>query len=282
MKYAVIGTGLMGAPIATRLTEQGFEVTAWNRSNDAKSKLDDNISFSNDLMKTVKQADVLLLLLSDAKAISEVIFALPKVLLAEKTLVQMGTIAPQESRGFLVQAGDLGMEYLEAPVLGSIPEARAGSLLLMIGASKEQFDRLGALFSTLGENPLHIGIVGKAAALKLAMNQLIAGLTSSFALSLGFIRREGVEVDQFMQVLRDSALYAPTFDKKLSKILDGDYANPNFPLKHLAKDVNLFLEAAGGMQTPMLRGVATLLLDGIERGYQDKDYSVLYEVVDQD
>jgi len=64
-------------------------------------------------------------------------------------------------------------------------------------------------------------------------------------------------------------------------MLTGDYDNPNFPLKHLAKDVNLFLDAAGGMQTSMLKGIATLLLDGIEQGYQDKDYSVLYEVVDQ-
>jgi len=271
----------MGAPIATRLADQGFEVTAWNRSKSAQSKLDDNISFSNDLIKTVKEADVLLLLLSDAKAISEVIFTLPIDLFAGKTIVQMGTIAPQESRGFLAQAGDLGVEYLEAPVLGSIPEARAGSLLLMVGATDEQFERLGALFSALGENPLHVGIVGKAAALKLAMNQLIAGLTSSFALSLGFIQREGVEVDQFMQVLRDSALYAPTFDKKLNKMLDGDYANPNFPLKHLAKDVDLFLAAAGAMQTSMLKGIATLLSDGIEQGHDNEDYSVLYEVVDQ-
>jgi len=199
MKLAVIGTGLMGAPIATRLADQGFEVTAWSRSKSARSRLGDNISFSDNLLKTVKEADVLLLLLSDAKAISEVIFTLPKALLAGKTVVQMGTIAPQESRGFLAQARNLEMEYLEAPVLGSIPEARAGSLLLMVGASNEQLERLGALLSALGENPLHVGIVGKAAALKLAMNQLIAGLTSSFSLSLGFIQREGVEVDQFMQ-----------------------------------------------------------------------------------
>ena len=282
MKLAVIGTGLMGVPIATRLADHNFEVTAWNRSKSARSRLGDNISFSDNLQQTVKEADVLLLLLSDAKAITEVIFTLPEALLARKTIIQMGTIAPQESRGFLAQAGDLGMEYLEAPILGSIPEARAGALLLMVGASSEQFERLGTLFSTLGENPLHVGMVGKAAALKLAMNQLIAGLTASFAVSLGFIRREGVVVDQFMQVLRDSALYAPTFDKKLDKMLTGDYANPNFPLKHLAKDVHLFLDAAGGLQTSMLKGIATVLIDGIEQGYQEKDYSVLYEVVNLD
>ncbi|MCK5919630.1 MAG: NAD(P)-binding domain-containing protein, partial [Methylococcales bacterium] len=97
MKLAVIGTGLMGAPIARRLTDQRFDVTAWNRSKSARSRLENNISFSDDLLKTIKDADVLLLLLSDAKAISEVIFTLPKDLLSGKTVVQMGTIAPQES-----------------------------------------------------------------------------------------------------------------------------------------------------------------------------------------
>ena len=193
----------------------------------------------------------------------------------------MGTIAPLESRELLAKASELEIEYLEAPVLGSAPEARNGTLLLMVGASDEQFKRLGKLFSALGENPVHVGLVGKAAALKLAINQLIAGLTTSFALSLGFIQREGIQVDQFMQVLRDSALYAPTFDKKLDKMLSGDYSNPNFPLKHLAKDVKLFIRAAGGMQTYMLKGIFRTLLDGIEEGHKDEDYSVLYETVDQ-
>jgi 3-hydroxyisobutyrate dehydrogenase len=276
MKLAIIGTGLMGAPIATRLAEQGFNVTAWGRKKPARGRLGDKVSFNPDLEETVATADVLLLLLSDAQAISEVIFTLPKSALKGKTIVQMGTIAPQESREFFTQATDLAAEYLEVPVLGSIPEARNGTLLLMVGGSNKQFERLGAIFSALGKNPLHAGAVGKAAALKLAMNQLIAGLTSSFALSLSFIKHEGVEVEQFMQVLRNSALHAPTFDKKLDKMLSGDYANPNFPLKHLAKDVNLFLDAAGDMQTSMLKGIATILLDGIKQGHEDEDYSVLY------
>jgi 3-hydroxyisobutyrate dehydrogenase len=282
MKYTVIGTGIMGAPIATRLTEKGLDVTAWNRNPQAQSRLGDKVAFSTNLVKTIKEADVLIFILSNAKATAKIIFALPHGLLKGKTIIQMATIAPQESRELLAKAEELEMEYLEAPVLGSVPEALDGSLQLMVGASDEQFERFGDLFSALGKDPLHVGIVGKAAALKLAMNQLIASLTTSFALSLGFVQREGIKVDQFMQVLRNSALYAPTFDKKLDKMLSGDYSNPNFPLKHLAKDVKLFIRAAGNMQTSMLKGVFRTLLTGIEEGHQDKDYSVLYESIDQD
>ena len=76
------------------------------------------------------------------------------------------------------------------------------------------------------------------------MNQLIAGLTSSFSLSLSLIEKEAVDVDQFMEVVRSSALYAPTFDKKLDRMLERDFSNPNFPSKHLSKDTKLFLDVA--------------------------------------
>ena len=85
----------------------------------------------------------------------------------------------------------------------------------MVGGTEAQFATLALLFRSLGREPRLIGAVGKAAALKLALNQLIASETLAFALSLGLIRRAGVSVDTFMAILRESALYAPTFDKKL-------------------------------------------------------------------
>jgi len=111
---------------------------------------------------------------------------------------------------------------------------------------------------------------------------LIAGLTSSFALSLGLVRQAGVDVEQFMSLLRDSALYAPTFDKKLSRMLDRHYANPNFPVRHLLKDVNLVLDAAGevGLDSGVLLAIRELLADTEMRGLRDEDYSALYESID--
>ena len=124
---------------------------------------------------------------------------------------------------------------MEAPVLGSIPEATTGKLIVMIGGTREQFDHWRSLLSKLGSNVLYVGPVGHAAALKLAMNQLIASLTTAFATSLAFIQLHDLRVEQFMDVVRGSALYAPTFDKKLDKMIDHNYDNPNFPLKHLTR-----------------------------------------------
>ena len=115
----------------------------------------------------------------------------------------------------------------------------------MVGGTEDQFAALAPLFRSLGREPRFVGAVGKAAALKLALNQLIAAETLAFGLSLGLIRRAGISVDTFMTILRESALYAPTFGKKLPRLLKRDYHHPNFSTRHLLKDVRLFVREAG-------------------------------------
>ena len=105
--------------------------------------------------------------------------------------------------------------------------------------------RAWPVIQALGQNIQVMGGVGAGAATKLAMNQLIGSLTVGFSTSLALLRKNGVDCEtdsRFMSILRDSALYAPTFDKKLQRMLDRDYANPNFPTKHLLKDIKLFTQ----------------------------------------
>jgi 3-hydroxyisobutyrate dehydrogenase len=195
--------------------------------------------------------------------------------------MQMGTIAPAESRELASRVADAGADYLEAPVLGSIPEAHDGRLILMAGGEQALFERCLPVLKALGRDPRLIGGIGQGAALKLAMNQLIAGLTASFSLSLGLVRAEGIEVDEFMGLLRGSALYAPTFDKKLDKYLARDYGKANFPLKHLLKDVRLFRGVAEGvgMDTSMITTIEAACIRALAEGFGDEDYSALYEAM---
>jgi 3-hydroxyisobutyrate dehydrogenase-like beta-hydroxyacid dehydrogenase len=168
---------------------------------------------------------------------------------------------------------------VEAPVLGSIPQADTGSLQVMVGGSTEQADRLGPLLSRLGTDVRLVGEVGSAAALKLALNQLIGSLTGAFATSLAFVRAAGISPELFMDVLRPSALYAPTFDRKLGRMLDGEYSNPTFPLRLLRKDVDLFSRAgrAAGVEPRLARAVLDAIDDASGKGHADDDYSAIAE-----
>jgi 3-hydroxyisobutyrate dehydrogenase len=175
---------------------------------------------------------------------------------------------------------ELGAELLETPVLGSKPEALSGCLQLMVGGSAAALERARPVLAHLGGEPHYLGPVGAALTTKLALNQLIASLTHSFSLSLHLVQRAGVDVEKFMAILRASALYAPTFDKKLAKELSDDYLNPNFPTAHLRKDLQLFLLAAAdaGLNSEGLSGLAQLLERSTAAGLDDLDYSALHRL----
>jgi 3-hydroxyisobutyrate dehydrogenase len=283
MKVGFLGTGLMGQAMVKRLLAAGVAVVAYNRTESKLAPLQDAGAevFTNPL-EVVRASDCLILMLSDAAAIQDILFS-EKIApqLANRTLIQMGTISPSQSQEINQKVIENGGAYLEAPVLGSIPEAEAGKLLVMVGAGKEQFEKWSNLLQHLGSKPRLIGEVGTAAAMKLALNQLIASLTTSFALSLSFLERQGVEIEQFMEILRQSALYAPTFDKKLQRMRDRNYANPNFPTKHLLKDVDLFLAQGEEIKLNLasLEGVRQIVREAEESGFSEDDYSALFSAI---
>lgn len=284
MKVTLLGIGLMGGPLAQRLGGCGHHVRVWNRSPSHATYLEaSGVELKLDVSEAVAGADVVVLTLSNAEAIQSVLGS-PGVLDALKggVVVQMGTISPQQSRALASQLAEAGVAYLEAPVLGSRPEAANGTLQVMAGGEPDVFNRCLPLLKDCGSDPILVGPVGQAATLKLALNQLIAALTSGFALSLGLVRREGLSVELFLRILRASALYAPTFDKKLDRMLSGDYTKPNFPLRHLLKDAVLCQETAkfDGLRTEVLDAIVQQLTAGIEAGHGNDDYSSLALVVD--
>jgi 3-hydroxyisobutyrate dehydrogenase-like beta-hydroxyacid dehydrogenase len=283
MRIAFFGTGLMGAPMARRLLAGGHAVSVWNRTPErARLLVADGARLAASPRDAIEDADVAVLMLADRQAVDEVLFSThPPLALDGRTFIQMGTIAPAESEELAGRIQRAGGAYLEAPVLGSIPEAAAGTLQVMAGGDKELFDDLRSVLECFGAAPRLVGRVGDAAAIKLALNQLIASLTAAFSLSLGFVQAWGASPQDFLDILHGSALWAPTFEKKRPRMDARDFTNPNFPLKHLLKDVKLFLEASrpAHLDTRALDHLSRILDDGVARGLGDLDYSALHDVI---
>lgn len=283
MKVAFLGTGLMGLPMATRLLENNIELIAYNRTPEKLKPLKAaGAQVTTEPREAILAGDCIVLMLTNVAAIYSVLLSdTCWRTLSERTVIQMGTITPTESRQIRDAVIAAGGEYLEAPVLGSIPEAKAGKLIVMVGSQKQEYQRYLYLLKNFSSEPIYIGPVGTAAALKLALNQLIASLTSAFALSLSFAKSNYVDVDVFMQILRESALYAPTFDKKLPRMENEDFANPNFPTKHLLKDTNLFIEEARniGLNVSTIEGVRKILEKAIKMSLANEDYSSLFAAI---
>jgi 3-hydroxyisobutyrate dehydrogenase len=283
MLIALLGTGLLGTAIGQRLLSQQQSLQVWNRDPDRVQPLQAmGARAAATPAQAVRQSDWVITVFSDGAATRSVLLDQVGAALAGCRVVQMGTIGPGESRELADAIQQRGGAYLEAPVLGSRPEALAGRLQIMAGGADELFQQALPLLSVLGEKPQLMGPLGTGLETKLALNQLIASLTHAFSLSLHLVQAAGVDAEQFMGLLRQSALYAPTFDKKLAKLLAHDYANPNFPTAHLRKDLRLFLEtaAAYGLDGSALKGLANLLERARGTALDAMDYSSLHRLTE--
>ncbi len=282
MHISLVGTGLMGAAMTERLLTFGHDVVVYNRTKDKCRVLQQQGAIlARSAVEAIQASPCTILMLSDAAAIHDAVFARGKPDFQNRTVIQMGTIAPSDSQalGHAVRSG-IG-DYFEAPVLGSIAEAKAGRLIVMVGGKAEHVERWNEVLKCFCEAPVLVGPIGQAAALKLALNQLLAAQMTAFAVSLGLIQRSGVAVETFMTVLRQSSLVAPMFERKLPRMLDRDYANPRFSAGNLLKDVRLSLQAAkaANVATPSLDGIREVLEQAVALGLQDRDYAAVFEAV---
>ncbi len=291
MHIALLGTGLMGTPIARRLLAKGHDVTVWNRTRAKAEALEaDGALVAGSAAAAVAQSELVIVMLRDALAVRsalglesghEAATDEPRANLIYRTVIQMSTIAPTESLAIAQEVEALGGEYLEAPVLGSVPQARDGALQILIGGTPEQGQRYSKILGTVG-SLTYVGPVGTASALKLALNQLIPSMIAAFSLSWGMVRRAGVDPEIFLGILRKSALYAPTFDGKLPKIASRDFGDPNFPAELMEKDCGLIVAECErlGLDTTVARAVADLVARTVAEGHGREDYSAMAAVID--
>jgi len=278
-RIALLGTGLLGEAIGHRLLAEEIDLGVWNRNPErCQELLNAGAAWINDLKEVTANWDGVITVLRDGPVTQQVVAALGD--LRSCCIIPMGTMGVSEIRALDLQIQKQNGKCLEAPVLGSKPQAISGKLLVMAGGESELFEQQLPLLKLLAEKPLLVGPIGSGAATKLALNQLIASLTHAFSLSLRLVQKAGVPVETFMSILRPSALYAPTFDKKLRRMLDGHYANPNFSTALLRKDLRLFLEeaATAELQTQGLQGLDTLLEQSSGGELDALDYCALHEL----
>lgn len=281
MNIAFLGTGILGFPMAVRLAEYGHQVTAFNRTLSKAAPLKDSgITIASSPAEAIQTAECIILVLTDRAAIDQILFG-DENDLTDKTVIQMSTISPRDSVDLQKKVYHLGGEYFECPVLGSRNEAANGSLILLVGSTPEKFNIWSDFLTVFGPQPRHIGEVGKAAALKLSLNYIIAAHAVNFSTALGMIEKNDVDTEIFMDILRESSLYAPMVDKKLTNWLQRSYDQPNFPAKHLLKDIRLIAEELQkkGIKDNMIVQIEKLYASACDQGLGDKDYSVVYNII---
>jgi len=283
LKIAFLGVGAMGYPMAGHLLKHGHQVWVWNRTKSKALPLQEQGAVVVDQVEeAISHADVVVAMLFDFRSVRDVLLehAAARDALLGRTLIHCGTVAPSDNQHLLQELQAIGASFVEAPVLGATPVAHQGALQVLVGSSKEQFERFKAMLSAFG-TPHHVSEeIGPASVLKLALNQVVLGQIVTFGNSLAMVKNAGLSEEILMNVLRPSQLYSKYFDLKMPSMLSRDYSSIVFDISGAKKDIELISAEATRL------GLNTVAIDSLKelvtKAAEDKpgsDYVSVYDAI---
>lgn len=249
---AILGTGKMGAAMAHRLADSGFELTLWNRTSTKAEELRlGRVAATPG--EAARDAEVVISSLTNDAAIRAVYLGEGGVLksAAGKLLIDASTAGPGVAEELGRQAQEQGARLLEAPVVGSVPAVASGKLLILVGGDRGDLEEARPVLEHLGEI-LYVGEWASAQRLKLIANSML-GITSAAAAELLTAGKAiGLDPNQIFSIL---VRFSPGLAARESGFLHDQHTPTMFAVRDLVKDLNLGerIYDEQGARTPLTR-----------------------------
>jgi 3-hydroxyisobutyrate dehydrogenase-like beta-hydroxyacid dehydrogenase len=280
----VVGLGAMGSAIAVRLLDLGHEVHGTNRTAaKAEPLVSKGMRWHDTPRKVAEAVEVVISMVTDDAALHTVATG-PEGIVAGlrdgQVYVDMSSVSPQASVELGWQVSARSAHLLDAPVSGSIPQVRQGTLAIMVGGDVEAFERTEPLLRELGQSVTRVGDNGKGVLLKLAINISLAVQTLAFSEGLLLAERGGVPAPDAARVMAASSIGSPMLKARLPLLLSLPETSW-FSVRLMRKDIELALAEAHrlAVPSPSTAVAETLLTRAIDSGYGDLDLASLHQVL---
>lgn len=284
MRIAVIGLGIMGAPMAANLASAGFDVTGYNRSPEkVEALVAAGGTGADSVAEAVRGADVIITIVPDSPDVEEVtggddgIFAH-----AEKgsLYIDMSSIRPDVSVRVAAAGRDAGLRVLDAPVSGGEAGAIEGNLSIMVGGEADDFAAARPVLDALGTTIVHVGPAGSGQTVKAANQLVVAVNIEALAEAVVFLEAHGVDTAAALKVLGGGLAGSTVLDRKGANMLAREFA-PGFRLALHHKDLGIVTSAAreAGVVIPLGAVVSQLVAALVARGDGGLDHSGLLKLV---
>ncbi len=272
---AVVGLGAMGSRIARRLLDAGYTVLVWNRTV-AKAEELVGAAVAASPADAARRADAVITMVADPaalRAVSEGPEGIAAGANASTTVIQMSTVGPA-AVARLKEALPSDASLLDAPVLGSLAEAEAGTLRIFVGGPEALLEQWTPLLSVLG-SLLHVGPLGAGAAAKLVANTTLFGTLGVLGEALALADGLGLSRDAAFEILAATPLAAQA-ERRRPSLEAGEFP-PRFSLSLARKDADLVGEAAAAAEVDLRLAAAarSWLKAAEEAGLGDSDYSAV-------
>jgi 3-hydroxyisobutyrate dehydrogenase-like beta-hydroxyacid dehydrogenase len=279
-----VGLGVMGSGMARRLLEAGHAVHGYNRTREKARPLEELGLVVEDSPRAVAEAaDVVHSMVTNVaalRAVSEGDNGLLAGLGPGKIWIDHSTAAPSASRDLAERVRELGAEMLDAPVSGSVSTLEEGRLSIMVGGSREAFDRVEPVLRDIGPKVTHVGENGQALLLKIAINLSLQVQMVAFCEGLLLAEKDGIDRETALDVMLASVIASPMLKYRAPFVIE----QPDeawFDVDMMQKDMLLALEAGRELDVPMpTTAVSNELLTAARgMGRADKDFAVVYDVL---
>jgi 3-hydroxyisobutyrate dehydrogenase-like beta-hydroxyacid dehydrogenase len=281
-----IGLGIMGSRMAANLRRAGCELTVFNRTRERAEAwaAEHGARVADTPRAAAEAADVVITMVVDGAQVEALLLGPDGAVdgaPAGTLFIDMSTIAPDDARRIADTIKERGHRFLDAPVTGSAPRAEEGSLTIMAGGSDEDLEAARPLFEAMGQRIVHAGEIGQGQAVKVLSNAVSAVNCATLAQALVVGRREGVDLDALIEVMRSGSAGSTMLELKAAPMLEHDFS-PLFKLAHMLKDVRLCLDEArrAGAGFPFAGLAGELYSAGMGRGLGEQDFAAVLEVVE--
>ena len=270
----------MGAAMARRLASAGLEVRVWNRTRARAEALGDDVAMvAATAAEATAGADAVLTMLSDAGAVEAAMDGPDGGLVgagADAIWLQSSTVGIAGTERLAALAGEHGVTFVDAPVIGTKQPAEQGKLTIVGSGPDEVRAQLEPVFAAIGDRTLWLGEAGAGSRMKLVANAWLVALTAGLGETIALAERLGVDPGDFLDVIKGGPIGPPYAELKGRAMIARDLGEAAFPLKHAEKDARLVLEALDGADLELLRAAREDFRRALEAGHGDEDMGAVY------
>lgn len=263
MNIGWIGTGVMGAPMAGHLQEDGHQLFVHNRTRSkAENLLENGAIWCDSPAAVAEQSKVLFTIVGMPDDVEQVYLGEDGVLSNQpecQIVVDMTTSQPQLAERISDRAQELGVQSIDAPVSGGDVGAREGTLAIMCGGPKDAFDEVYPLLERMGDTVEYMGGPGSGQHTKMSNQILVAGNMIGVCESLLYAEKQGLDEEDVIDIIGSGAARSFLINDLGPRIVEGDY-DPGFYIEHFVKDMGIALREceACGLSLPGLSLVKQL------------------------
>ena len=283
-KIGIIGTGMLGNAVALHLLDEGFEVTAYNRTKEKTIQLKEKgVKIVTSPKEVAENSELVITIVKDANAVKEISFesnGIVKGVHEGLIVADMSTIDPEESKIISKKFSENNITKLDIPVMGGPNVAISGDLVMMASGNKNSFNQCKEVFEKIANRVFFLGNEGTAHSIKLAMNLQITMLALALSEGITLVEKSNVDPKKFLEILNSTYFKTGMSEKKAYKMIEGDY-DATFTLANLKKDISTMTNTAKnlGIKLPMIEKAQQVYENAVKEGFGEIDYTGIIEYI---